>query len=85
MTQDTTVTFRKFLFFACPAINLRATGVSLKMMKRRETGKDFASRGQRRRAARLHQSFDNPEGMEQINMNTGGQRACLIADFEAGI
>jgi hypothetical protein len=32
-------------------------GVSFKMRKRRETGKDSASRGQRRRAARLHQSF----------------------------
>jgi hypothetical protein len=85
MTQDTTVASQKFPFLASPSINLRATGVSLKMMKRRETGKDSASRGQRRRAARLHQSFDNPEGMGQININTGGQRACLIADFEAGI
>jgi hypothetical protein len=34
-----------------------ATGVSFKMRKRRETGKDSASGGQRRRAARLDQSF----------------------------
>jgi hypothetical protein len=32
-------------------------GVSLKMRKRRETGKDSASRGQRRRAARPRQTF----------------------------
>jgi hypothetical protein len=34
-----------------------AMGVSFKMRKRRETGKDCASGGQRRRAAQLHQSF----------------------------
>ncbi len=35
----------------------RGVGVSFKMRKRRETGKNSARRGQRRRAARLHQSF----------------------------
>jgi hypothetical protein len=34
-----------------------ATGVSFKMRKRRKIGIDPARRGQRRRAARLHQSF----------------------------
>jgi hypothetical protein len=34
-----------------------ATGVSFRMRKRRETGKDSARKGQRGRAARLHQSF----------------------------
>jgi hypothetical protein len=41
---------------ACPVIDIRATGVSFKMRKRRETGKDAARRWLRRRAARLHQS-----------------------------
>jgi hypothetical protein len=35
----------------------RGVGVSFKMRKRRVTGNDSARRGQRRRAARLHQSF----------------------------
>jgi hypothetical protein len=34
-----------------------AMGVSFKMRKRSDTGKDSARRGQRRRAARLHLSF----------------------------
>ncbi len=36
---------------------LGAARVSFKMRKRRETGNDYAKRGQRRRAARFHQSF----------------------------
>jgi hypothetical protein len=38
------------------------------------------TQGQGRRNA-----FDNPEGIGQINTKTGEQRACVIADFEAGI
>jgi hypothetical protein len=38
-------------------MNIGAMGVSFKMRKRRETGKDSATRGQRKRAARVHQSF----------------------------
>jgi hypothetical protein len=45
------------LLCACPVINIGVMGVSFKMRKRRETGKDYAKRGQRRRAAWLHQSL----------------------------
>jgi hypothetical protein len=41
----------------CLAVNIGVAGVSFKMRKRRETGKDSAKREQRRRAARLHQSY----------------------------
>jgi hypothetical protein len=45
------------LLCASLAVNAPAVGVSFKMRKRRETGKGSASRGQRRRAARLLQSL----------------------------
>jgi hypothetical protein len=43
-------------FCAYPVIDIGARGVSFKMRKRRETGKDGTKRWQRRRAAQRHQS-----------------------------